>query len=257
MEIFLLVLISFGASWLTFFCGFGLGTLLTPVFYLLFNDLIFAISATAIVHFLNNVFKFLLMKRSIDWKIVLPFGLAAIPAALLGAYLLSKIQNEVLVVYNLGHYQFEITLLNLLFGTLLLIFALLELVPRWNFEFSKGNLWIGGIVSGLIGGISGHQGAVRSAFLVRYNLPKEVFIATGIVIALIIDIVRMSVYAKTIDVASLEASWMLILLSLLGALGGAVTGKFFLKKMNIDALNKIVGFSMLIFGISLIFGFLV
>jgi hypothetical protein len=50
---------------------------------------------------------------------------------------------------------------------------------------------------------------------------------------------------------------MLILLSLLGALGGAVTGKFFLKKMNIDALNKIVGFSMLIFGISLILGFLV
>ncbi|MBK6527290.1 MAG: hypothetical protein IPG07_18085 [Crocinitomicaceae bacterium] len=74
MELVYLILISFAASWLTFFSGFGLGTILTPVFYFLFNDLALAIAGTAIVHFLNNLFKFLLMQKSVDWKIAIPFG---------------------------------------------------------------------------------------------------------------------------------------------------------------------------------------
>ena len=77
----LLILVSFGASWLTFFSGFGLGTLLTPVFYFLLGDLTLAITATAIVHLTNNLFKFGLMQRNVNWKVVVPFGIAAIPAA--------------------------------------------------------------------------------------------------------------------------------------------------------------------------------
>lgn len=40
------------------------------------------------------------------------------------------------------------------------------------------------------------QGALRSAFLARAGLSKEVFIATGVVIAVLIDFSRIGIYAK-------------------------------------------------------------
>jgi uncharacterized membrane protein YfcA len=256
MEMALLLFVSFGASWLTFFCGFGLGTMLTPVFYLLFKDLPFAIAATTIVHFLNNIFKFLLMKRNIDWRIALPFGLAAIPAAILGALLVDKIENFNLLSYHIGESTREISMLNLIFGLILIGFAMIELIPRWGLAFSKKSLWFGGAISGFFGGLSGHQGALRTAFLIRYNLSKEVFIATGIVVALVIDVSRTAVYAFNLDYTLIGEQWKWILVSLLAALVGAITGKYFLKKIKFKTLNRIVAIAMLIFGLTLALGLL-
>ncbi|MDG1913952.1 MAG: sulfite exporter TauE/SafE family protein [Crocinitomix sp.] len=256
MDIFLLIVVSFGASWLTFFCGFGLGTMLTPVFYLMFKDMTLAIAATAIVHFLNNVFKFLLMKRSVNWQVAIPFGAAAIPAAFLGAFLATKIDNQIIYEYVLIGRQMEIDLLNFVFGLILVVFALIELIPSWSVVFSKKSLALGGLISGFFGGLSGHQGALRTAFLIKYNLKKEVFIATGIVVALVIDVVRTSVYAISFDYAALGESWVLIVMSLIAALVGAITGKLFLKKIKLDLLNIIVAIAMLVFGVTLAGGIL-
>ncbi len=256
MDILILILISFGASWLTFFSGFGLGTLLTPVFYMIFNDLTLAIASTAIVHFLNNVFKFLLMKKSVDWKVVTPFGLAAIPFAFLGAFLLTQFEDSLLFTYSIAGTEFEVYMMNLIFGIVLLIFALIELIPSWSIAFSKKSLVLGGSISGFFGGLSGHQGALRSAFLIKYKLEKEVFIATGIVIALIIDIVRTSVYFSKTDVSDLEGGWTMIVISLSAALLGAITGKFFLKKIKITSLVLTVSIAMIVFGLALAMGIL-
>jgi acyl-CoA reductase-like NAD-dependent aldehyde dehydrogenase len=43
-----------------------------------------------------------------------------------------------------------------------------------------GYLPVGGLLSGFFGGLSGHQGALRSVFLLRAGLTKESFIATGV-----------------------------------------------------------------------------
>ena len=56
MEIILLCLAAFLASLLTFFSGFGLGTILMPVFALFF-PLEMAIALTGVVHLLSNLFK--------------------------------------------------------------------------------------------------------------------------------------------------------------------------------------------------------
>ena len=69
MEFWLIVLASFAASLLTFFAGFGLGTIMLPVFAIFF-PLELAIAATAIVHFANNIFKYALLRREIDWQVV-------------------------------------------------------------------------------------------------------------------------------------------------------------------------------------------
>lgn len=256
MDFFWLILISFLASWLTFFCGFGLGTLLTPVFYFLFADLTLAITGTAIVHFLNNLFKYALMKKSVDWKIALPFGLAAIPAAFVGAYLLMHFDDLLLSSYSLAGYTFEIMLMNLIFGFLLIVFAIIELFPNFTISMDRKYLWIGGFISGFFGGLSGHQGALRTAFLTKYKLDKEVFIATGIVIALAVDISRSVNYFQKESMDVLSSQWLVLTLALIAAFAGAVTGKYFLKKMDIKILTRLVAMAMMIFGVALAGGFI-
>lgn len=216
-----------------------------------------AIAATAIVHFLNNVFKFLLMKKSVNWEVVKPFGLAAIPAAFLGAWLLGFMTDIELMTYEMFGRNLSVGLLNLVFGLVLIAFALIELIPSWSLAFSKRSLWVGGVISGFFGGLSGHQGALRSAFLIKYQLAKETFIATGIVIALVVDVVRTSVYAWDYPLNELDKEgWIIILASLGSALVGAITGKLLLKKIKIKALTLFVSIAMLIFGLALASGML-
>ena len=68
------------ASGLTFFSGFGLGTLLLPAFALFF-PVEHAVALTAVVHFLNNLFKLALVGRHADRRVVVRFGIPAILAA--------------------------------------------------------------------------------------------------------------------------------------------------------------------------------
>lgn len=252
----ILITVSFFASWLTFFCGFGLGTLLTPVFFLLFKDLTLAVASTAIVHFTNNLFKFILMKKSVNWKMAGLFGLGALPFAFIGAQLTNRLDNSIIYQYSISSQNFEIISYNLIFGIILIGFALIELIPSWSLAFSKQHLSLGGAISGFFGGLSGHQGAIRTAFLIKYQLDKNVFIATGIIIALMIDLIRTPVYFSKLDIGLSELSWTAISLAILGAIIGAITGKFFLKKMNIHLITISVSVLMLIFGLLLIFGIL-
>lgn len=217
-----------------------------------------AIAGTAVVHFLNNVFKFLLMRKSVNWKVLLPFGLAAVPAAFLGAYLLTQFDNKDVHIasYMIGDRTFDILLLNVVYAAVLIAFALIELIPSWSLAFSKQRLWVGGVISGFFGGLSGHQGALRTAFLIKYNLPKEVFIATGIVVALIVDVVRITVYSSKYELHTLEDSWVYIVISLAAALVGAITGRLLLKKIKMRALTTFISLVMILFGLALIGGFL-
>jgi uncharacterized membrane protein YfcA len=91
MEIALITLVALAASLLTFFSGFGLGTILTP-FMAIFFPVETAIALTGIVHLLNNLFKFVLVRRHVDWPVVLALRRdgdhagAALGALLLGTH---------------------------------------------------------------------------------------------------------------------------------------------------------------------------
>ena len=80
----MVALAAFLAAGLTMYSGFGLGTLMLPVFALLF-PVEMAVVATALVHGANNVFKVSLLGRHADREVVIRFGLTAIAAAILGA----------------------------------------------------------------------------------------------------------------------------------------------------------------------------
>ena len=164
MEYLIICFVSFVGSGLTLFSGFGLGTLLTPVFALFF-PIELAISMTAVVHFLNNIFKLSLLGKHANKSVILKFGIPSLLAAFLGAYLLSKLSGlPPLFQYHINEKGFEISPVKLVIAILLIFFMLIEIFPSLlKFEFKKEHLVAGGLLSGFFGGLSGNQGALRSA----------------------------------------------------------------------------------------------
>lgn len=258
MSFIIIPLIALLASILTFFSGFGLGTILLPVFTIYFDAPI-AVGLTAIVHFLNNAFKITLVYKNINWSVVLKFGIPSLIAALMGAFLLKELSSSTINLYSyeLNEHVFHLSLFNVSIGLLIIFFSLFEVIPYFkNLSFNKNKLTIGGLLSGFFGGLSGHQGALRSAFLVKLNLTKESFVATGTVIACIVDIARMSVYAVTFDFIHVQNNSSLLLIAVLAALLGAFIGNKLLKKTTIGFLRWFVTVFMIIIALLMMMGIL-
>jgi uncharacterized protein len=255
MEYLIICIVALLGSGLTLFSGFGLGTILLPVFGLFFPIEI-AVILTAIVHFLNNILKLILFGKKANKNVVLKFGIPAILFAFLGAYLLKLLtEMQLLFSYSISEKVFEIMPLKLIIGILLMIFALFDFIPKFkNLEFDKKYLSLGGVLSGFFGGISGHQGALRSAFLIRTNLSKEAFIATGVIIACLVDVSRLSIYLPEIVGGKTPLNYKLIGAATLSAFLGVYFGNKLLKKTTIKSLQAIVAVLLFIFGGLLIFG---
>lgn len=260
MSFFVIPITALLASILTFFSGFGLGTILLPVFTI-YYDATIAVGLTAIVHFFNNAFKIGLVYKNINWKTILQFGIPSLIAALIGAFVLKSLSHKTIVLFSyyleFTDLNYQITLFNLLIGILIILFSLYEVVPYFkNLSFNKNKLTIGGLLSGFFGGLSGHQGALRSAFLIRLNLSKESFIATGTAIACIVDIARISVYAITFDMNEVKNNASIILLAVSAAFLGAYIGNKLLKKTTLSFIKWFVTIFMITIALLMIFGIL-
>src|SRR3546814_21029079 len=77
VDIAIVVVAAFLASGLTLYSGFGLGTVLLPVFAIFFPAEA-ALAAVAVVHLLNNLFKGVLVGKWAHLPTILSFGLPAI-----------------------------------------------------------------------------------------------------------------------------------------------------------------------------------
>ena len=256
MEYLIIGGVSFLTAILTFFSGFGVGTILTPVFVIFF-PIDIAIAMTAIVHFLNNLFKLGLTYKSINKTVLLRFGIPAIPLAFLGAWLLVSLSNKNVLLSNFTFLGFEceVYLIQLIVGLLMLFFAIAELFPSFKKETIKQKqLMIGGAISGFFGGLTGHQGALRTMFLIKSGLSKEGFIATGIAIACFVDITRLSVYIGKVQNINLEENIGIITVATLCAFVGAYFGKMLLKKITITTVQYFVSLLIGVVSVLLIFG---
>ncbi|HER40473.1 MAG TPA: sulfite exporter TauE/SafE family protein, partial [Salinimicrobium catena] len=188
--------------------------------------------------------------------VILKFGIPAILAAFAGAYLLSLLaETRPLLSYSFSGRQFYITPVKLTIAFLLFVFALFDIVPKlMKLNFDRKYLPLGGALSGFFGGLSGHQGALRTAFLIRAGLSKEAFIATGIVISVFIDISRLTVYSADILKNRDQIDTTLLLAATLSAFTGAVIGNRVLKKITIETLHLAVGIMLLLFSFLLAVG---
>ncbi|MCW8876144.1 MAG: sulfite exporter TauE/SafE family protein [Kangiellaceae bacterium] len=258
MYLALIGTIAFVASLLTFFSGFGLGTLLSPVLALFF-PLQLAIAATAIVHFLNNCFKLALMFRHISWKVFIRFSIPAGFAAIIGAYLLIFL-GELPELFNYEIYskEFSVTPIKLVIGIIFIAFSFSEFSKKLKgLSISEKYLGLGGLISGFFGGLSGNQGAFRSAFLLKSGLDKKQFVATGVISACVVDFVRISVYFLLMKQVSYEFSDELIMATFIAtffAFGGAIVGRFYLEKITMRGIQISVSILMLVIGVGLVIG---
>ena len=262
VQYVVLCLAALAVSGLTLFSGFGLGTLLMPVFAIFFPIEI-AIAMTAIVHLANNLFKLALLWRQADLQIAIRFIIPGAIMAIIGAVLITKLSDlPVLTSYTIGSRVFEVATIKLVVGGLIFLFALLELVPSLEarIKFDRKYLPLGGALSGFFGGISGHQGALRSAVLIKCGLEKEAFIATGVVCAVVVDFSRLIVYgavfffARHFDLVVEAGGFSLIGVVTLAAFIGAFTGKRLMKKVTLRAVQLIVGIGLLVLSLGLVTG---
>ena len=256
--IVLVCVVALIASGLTLFSGFGLGTLLLPAFALIFPPE-WAVACTAVMHLANNLFKLALIGKHAQRATVLRFGLPALAGAFVGAWLLRQLADlPALTSYTLFGSRFEINGINLAIGLLILIFAVLELRPSGGRRRSIP-LPIGGLGSGFFGGLSGHQGALRSAVLIGEGLSKEAFVATGVWCAVFVDIARLAVYGVAFLAPLLRGDqsgpgWTLLLAATASAFAGAYIGVRLLGKVTLDGLKRFVALMLCLVGLALAAG---
>ena len=256
-EIFIVSIVSFTAAILTFFSGFGLGTILTPVMMIFFPTEV-AIAFTGLVHFSNNIFKFFLVGKNIDKKVLIRFGLPSVIAALIGSYLLVLIdENIVIFSYHFFDKKINVVLVKFLISILLITFAIIDLIPQIkNLNFDKKYLPVGGFLSGFFGGLSGNQGALRSAFLVKHGLEKSVFVATTVAVSSLVDITRLGIYSTNFLNLNYSDFYQLGFFSVVSAVAGSFIGNNLLKKVTIEQIKKIVALLLVLLGMSLLIGIL-
>lgn len=261
MDTLLICAAAFVASGLTLFSGFGLGTLLMPVFALFF-PVPAAVAMTAVVHLANNLFKIGLIGRDADRGVVLRFGVPAALAAIVGASLLALFSGlPVLARYTLGGAVHEVTPVKLVIGVLIVGFVLLELSPAFaRLQLPPRWLPLGGLLSGFFGGLSGNQGALRAAFLVRLGLSKEAYVGTGAMCAVLVDAVRLLVYGAGFFIGGVAAipagRGGLVVAATLSAFAGAWLAKRLLSKVTLKLVERIVAVMLVLVGIGLATGVL-
>tara|TARA_Y100001935_G_scaffold183733_1_gene152349 strand:+ start:282 stop:1013 length:732 start_codon:yes stop_codon:yes gene_type:complete len=216
-----LVLVALGAfiaAALTVPAGFGLSTVLTPLVLLLIPPHE-AIAVVAIVHGAHNAGKLALLWENVDLEAFKRYGVWLILGSVVGALLQSRVPQRPLLV---------------ILGIALIVLPALTLSEKWTgYMMPESNDRVGGFGSGFMGGLSGHQGALRAMFLSRRISNKMSYAATASILALCVDLSRIPVYLfyRSEEVFSHYGLTVVLVIS---ALLGARLGKVWLK--NIDSI---------------------
>jgi uncharacterized membrane protein YfcA len=213
--------------------GFGIGSVLTPVFALRM-DMKLAVAAVAVPHVVATALRLWMMRRHVDAALVKSFGIMSAVGGLTGAVLQQYVGGRGLTM---------------VFGGLLVfagITGLTGLASRMR--FGRRTAWVAGLLSGVFGGLVGNQGGIRSAALLGFDVPPAAFVASATAVALMVDAARMPVYLYT-ERARLPGIVPLIVLATLGAVIGTVAGERTLRRIPPAIFRKLVSALVLALGI--------
>src|SRR6185503_7250305 len=138
--------------------GFGIGSLLTPALSVE-TGVKLAVAATAIPHFVGTALRFLILRRHVERRLLLGFGVASAVGGLGGALLMAGSSNVALTR---------------VFGVVLLLAGVSELTG-WvrHVHWGRRAAWVAGLLSGALGGLVGNQGGIRSAAMLGFEVPRN------------------------------------------------------------------------------------
>jgi uncharacterized membrane protein YfcA len=218
--------------------GFGIGSLLTPVFAVTLDTRI-AVAAVAIPHVIGTALRFARLRVAPDRRVLWSFGLTSAAGGLAGA---------------LFHGSAGGPWLSALFGGLLLFTCLSELAG-WaaRMRFTGWAAWLAGALSGLLGGLVGNQGGIRSAALLGFDLSRETFVATATAIALFVDAARLPLYLWTSgDALADRTAWIAI--GTAGVVAGTLIGERLLASIPERRFRLVVAIVVGILGLVMLVG---
>jgi uncharacterized membrane protein YfcA len=216
--------------------GFGIGSLLTPLLALELG-MKTAVALVSIPHAAGTALRLWMLRAAVDGKVLLSFGLTSAAGGLAGALLQSTSNNAALNALLAG----------------LLIFAGTLSLLGWaqRLRFGRTGAWMAGALSGLLGGLVGNQGGIRSAAMLGFDIQPAAFVATATAIALMVDAARMPVYLYT-QGGSLGPAKEYILIATAGVLVGTLAGGRILRRIPTGIFRRIVGAIILFLGIALL-----
>jgi uncharacterized protein len=215
--------------------GFGIGSLLTPLFSLQMDTKL-AVAAVSIPHVLATAIRFWMLRANLDRRLLLSFGIMSAVGGLTGA-----------LVHSLA----DSIILSGVFGILLVFAGVTGLTGFTEKMRFRGWLaWVTGALSGLLGGLVGNQGGIRSAAMLGFEVRREAFVATATAIGLVVDGARMPVYLAS-EGSQLLSVWTLIAVASLGTIAGTFIGRRVLTLIPEKLFRRIV--SAIILALGLVF----
>jgi uncharacterized protein len=229
IEVGVLV-VSIFAGGVAALSGFGIGSLLTPLLAVHYGTKL-GVAMVSVPHLVGTAARFIGLRKQLDRRIFLHFGLMSAAGGLAGALLNAHTGSPAL---------------GLVFGCLLIfagISGLTGFVDRMR--LGRRAAWLAGGLSGFFGGLVGNQGGIRSAALLGFDIRKEALVATATAIALVVDAARMPVYL-TVEGRSMLSAWPTLAIAIAGVLLGTFWGVRLLPKIEERTFRRLL-FVMILF----------
>lgn len=212
--------------------GFGIGSVLTPIFAL-HVPLKVAVAAVAIPHLIATALRFWLVRAHVDRSVLWSFGIFSALGGLLGA---------------LAHRWASSPALTIVFGSALVLAATSELTGlARRMQWYPAARMSAGFASGLLGGLVGNQGGIRSAALLGFRIAPLAFVATATAVALLVDAARLPVYLW-LQGDALRGLAGPIAIATAGCVAGTFWGKQLLEKMPPSLFRRLVALLILALG---------
>jgi len=204
--------------------GFGIGSLLTPALAVRVGTKV-AVAAIAIPHVIATAQRFWMLRSHVDRRVLLGFGIASAAGGLAGA---------------LAHVWVSSRALAVVFGVVVALAGVSEFTGwmrrvRWG----RRSAWIAGATSGVLGGMVGNQGGIRTAALLGFDVPKESFVATSTAIGLFVDGARLPVYLA-MEWRDVLAIWPLVLTAVAAVVVGTTLGTRVLGRLPQRLFRKVI-----------------
>lgn len=221
----LLLAVSILAGAVAAVSGFGIGSVLTP-FLLLRLPAADAVALVALPHAWATGLRFYRLRQDVHGPTFRQFGIASALGGLVGALIQGHVTGSWLTI---------------VLAVLLLVAGAGELL-RAPVPLPDGPAWklIGGILSGLFGGLVGNQGGIRAAALLQFGLTPRQVVATATATALLVDAARVPVYLFR-ESAAITTHLPMMLWMAAGATIGTWIGVPILGQLTSATYRRMVG----------------
>jgi len=227
-----LVLLAFFSELLGTLGGVSSSTLFVPLAKIL-ESVPVTLALTATLHVLGNSVRTVLYWKSINWPLVLKFGGVSILFTGIGALFSDSFSDRIFSI-----------LLGLFLMSLSIYFLFFKSVKIYE---AKWVPYFGGALSGLLTGMLGSGGAVRSLALAVFQLNPLTFVATSTLIDFGGDILRLGIYLNKGYLNS-EHYFYVPLLMVVALLANWIA-KAGLKRISKEKFNKMVLIFVFIMGL--------